>query len=323
MTTQTEYIYEVGFSFLKQDEAIAYELNDHIQDRLSTFIYSKKQEELVGTNGERKFNKVFYEECRVVVVLYRDGWGKTPWTRIEETAIKNRAVDNGWNFFFFINLDPSSTVPSWIPKTNLWLDYQRFKTEGAIAVIEYKVKEQGGTSRQETIAEAAERLKRLRKVEKERDLFLKSQEAVTAANRELRTIIEKLKELKPIIEDPETFLDLASSERTNVPMYEFGFNGYYLCFNSVYPIQHDIANGTLKVTIYEKRGHEKTDYKEYIHKQSTLSFDRDLIGNNGWSEYNTGNNFLTTDELIDKWVKQFITDIGKRKKTTANSVQAP
>ena len=35
MTTQTEYIYEVGFSFLKQDEAIAYDLNDHIQDRLT------------------------------------------------------------------------------------------------------------------------------------------------------------------------------------------------------------------------------------------------------------------------------------------------
>ena len=58
MTTQKEYIYEVGFSFLKQDEAIAYDLNDHIQDRLSTFIYSKKQEELGVTEGEKKFNKV-------------------------------------------------------------------------------------------------------------------------------------------------------------------------------------------------------------------------------------------------------------------------
>jgi hypothetical protein len=314
MTTQTEYQYEVGFSFLKQDEAIAYDLNDHIPDRLSTFIYSKKQEDLGGKDGEKKFNTVFYQECRVVVVLYRDGWGETPWTRIEETAIKNRAFDKGWDFLLFINMDTNSTLPTWIPRTYIWLDYQRFKTEGAIAVIEHKVKEQGGTSRQETIAEAAERLKRLRKAEKERELFLKSQEAVTQANRELRTIIEKLKVLKPIIEDPENFLDLATSERTNLPMYEFGFNGYYLCFNSVYPIQHDIAKGTLKVTIYEKRGHEQTDYKEYIHKQSIFRFDRDLIGNNGWSEHNRGNDFLTTDELVDKWVKQFITDIGKRKK---------
>lgn len=245
--------------------------------------------------------------------MYRDGWGETPWTKIEETAIKNRAFDNGWDFLFFINLDANSTVPSWIPKTNIWLDYQRFKTEGAIAVIEHKVKEQGGTSSQETIVEAAERLKRTRKAEKEKELFLKSQEAVTEANKELRTIIEKLKVLKPIIEDRETFLELATSERTYLPMYEFGFNGYYLCFNNSCPFQNDIASGILKVTIYEKRDHEQTDYKEYIHKQSTLIFDRDLIGNNGWSEQKTGKDFLTTDELIDKWVKQFITDIGKRK----------
>lgn len=314
MTTQKEYIYEVGFSFLKQDEAIAYDLNDHMQDKLSTFIYSKKQEELGGTDGERKFNKVFYEECRVVVVLYRDGWGETPWTRIEETAIKNRAFDKGWDFLLFVNLDSNSSLPTWIPRTYIWLDYQRFKTEGAIAVIDQKVKETGGTSRQETIAEAAERLKRSRKAEKERALFLKSKEAVTVANRELRIIIEKLKVLKPIIEDTETCLDLATSERTNLPMYEFGFGGYYLCFNNSSPFEYNIENGVLKVTLYEKSGHQHIDYKEQVYKQTTLRFDRDLIGNNGWSDHKTGKTFLTTDELIDKWVKQFISDIGKRKK---------
>ena len=314
MTTQKEYIYEVGFSFLKQDEAIAYDLNDHIQDRLSTFIYSKKQEELGGTDGEKKFNTVFYEECRVVVVLYRDGWGETPWTRIEEAAIKNRAFDKGWDFLLFVNLDSNSSLPTWIPRTYIWLDYQRFKTEGAIAVIDQKVKETGGTSRQETIAEAAERLKRSRKAEKERALFLKSQEAVTVANRELRIIIEKLKVLKPIIEDTETCLDLATSERANLPMYEFGFGGYYLCFNNSSPFEYNIENGVLKVTLYEKSGHQHIDYKEQVYKQTTLRFDRDLIGNNGWSDHKTGKTFLTTDELIDKWVKQFISDIGKRKK---------
>jgi hypothetical protein len=194
------------------------------------------------------------------------------------------------------------------------LDYQRFKTEGAIAVIDQKVKETGGTSRQETIAEAAERLKRSRKAEKERALFLKSQEAVTVANRELRIIIEKLKVLKPIIEDTETCLDLATSERTNLPMYEFGFGGYYLCFNNSSPFEYNIENGVLKVTLYEKSGHQHIDYKEQVYKQTTLRFDRDLIGNNGWSDHKTGKTFLTTDELIDKWVKQFISDIGKRKK---------
>ncbi len=61
MTTHTEYRYEVGFSFLKQDETIAYDLNDQIQDRLSTFIYSKKQEELGGKNPKRLQGKKLKE----------------------------------------------------------------------------------------------------------------------------------------------------------------------------------------------------------------------------------------------------------------------
>ena len=189
--------------------------------------------------------------------------------------------------------------------------HEQEQTQKAIAMIEHKVQETGGTHRQETIEKAAERLKRLRKVEKERELFLSSQEAMIEANKELSIIIEKLKLLKPIIEDTETFLDLASSERSIPPMYEFGFNGYYLCFNSGNSMQIDIGSSILKVILYEKRGDERSeDYKEYIHHHSTLIFDRDLIGNNGWSDQKTGKDFLTSDELIDKWIKQFITDIG-------------
>jgi hypothetical protein len=35
-----------------------------------------------------QFSKVFGEESRVVAILYREQWGQTKWTRIEETAIK-------------------------------------------------------------------------------------------------------------------------------------------------------------------------------------------------------------------------------------------
>jgi hypothetical protein len=314
MTTQIKFLYEVGFSFLKQDEAVAYDLNDRIQDRVSTFIYSKRQEELGGTDGEKKFNKVFYEECRVVVVLYRDGWGETPWTRIEETAIKNRAFDKGWEFLLFVNLDINSNLPTWIPKSYIWLDYQRFKAEGAIAVIEQKVKEAGGIARQETIADAAERLKRLRNAEKERATFLRSPDAIREAKDELNTIITKLKDIKPIIEDPATSLHLGTSERQYPPMYEFGYRDYYLCFNNSKPFESDIQNGVLKVSIYEKSGHHNFDYVEQVHKEALYRFDRDLVGNNGWSDHITGKGFLVTNDLINNWAKQFISDIGKRNK---------
>jgi hypothetical protein len=104
MTDSGQFKYDVAFSFLKEDEALATELNDLIQDRLLTFLYSRRQEDVAGTDGEKIFNSVSGAEARIVVVLYRDGWGQTPWTRIEETAIRNRAYDEGYDFLVVVPL---------------------------------------------------------------------------------------------------------------------------------------------------------------------------------------------------------------------------
>ena len=105
------YKYDVAFSFLAQDEKIAQQVNDLIKGRLNTFVYSERQKELAGTDGERTFTKVFAEEARVVVILYREEWGKTKWTRIEETAIRNRAFDEGYDFTLFVPLDSQPKLP--------------------------------------------------------------------------------------------------------------------------------------------------------------------------------------------------------------------
>lgn len=154
-----EYKYEVAFSFLKEDESLALKINDLVQEQLSTFIYSKRQEELVGTDGEESFNKVFGEDARIVVVLYRPNWGNTPWTRIEETAIKNRALEEGYDFTVFIPLDQPSTTPRWLPKTQIWTDINRLGVDGAANIIKFKVQQAGGETREETLEERALRIK--------------------------------------------------------------------------------------------------------------------------------------------------------------------
>ena len=52
--TGNDYKYDVAFSFLKEDEELATNMNDLIQDRLSTFIYSGRQEEIAGTKIEER-----------------------------------------------------------------------------------------------------------------------------------------------------------------------------------------------------------------------------------------------------------------------------
>src|ERR1017187_8158044 len=169
---ERKYEYDVAFSFLAQDEPIAVQLNDLLQSRLRTFVYSGRQDEVAGTDGEKTFNAVFGEQSRLVVVLYRNGWGQTPWTRIEETAIRNRAFDQGYDFVKFVPLDENLSVPKWLPRTQLWLGLKRWGAAGAVSVIEARVQELGGEPHEESVQERAARFERSRKFSEERRQFL-------------------------------------------------------------------------------------------------------------------------------------------------------
>jgi hypothetical protein len=58
--------FDVAFSFLAQDEGLATELSDLLQDRMSIFLYSRRQEDVAGTDGEKTFNAVFGVEARLL-----------------------------------------------------------------------------------------------------------------------------------------------------------------------------------------------------------------------------------------------------------------
>lgn len=201
---QKNFKYDVAFSFLAQDEGVATELNDLLQSRLKTFLYSKKQEVLAGTDGELTFNEVFSAQARLVVVLYRNGWGESPWTRIEQTAIRNRAFEHGYDFVKFIPLDESPSVPKWLPRTQIWIGLQRWGAVGAASVIEARVQELGGEPREETVSEKATRVARSLKFSEGRAKFLNSADAVNASNenfeilkKELQREVESLGEVAP------------------------------------------------------------------------------------------------------------------------------
>ena len=63
---------------------------------LTCFVYSKRQEDLAGRDGVEAFREVFRHRNSLSVVLHREGWGETPWTRVEETAIRDRCLADGW-----------------------------------------------------------------------------------------------------------------------------------------------------------------------------------------------------------------------------------
>jgi hypothetical protein len=185
--------YDIAFSFVTEDEGRATQINDFVQDRYRTFLYSKAQDQLVGTDGERTLNAVFGKQARTVAVLLRPEWGQTPWTRIEETAIKNRAYSQGYDFATFIVTAPKTQIPSWLPKTRIWYDLERFGLNGAAALLEARVQEHGGTAVQETLADRAARLQRAQAFNQQREAFQRSNDGVKAAQEAHRRLVDDLK----------------------------------------------------------------------------------------------------------------------------------
>lgn len=140
-----DFKYEVAFSFLQDDEPLALEIADRLRDRVKVFIYSENQKELIGRDGIDQFTSVFREEARVVIILYREDWGQTKWTRIEETAIKNRFPDEGYDFLLIAPLDSPIKLPKWYPPAWIWADVRRYGVDGVASVIENRVQAIGGS----------------------------------------------------------------------------------------------------------------------------------------------------------------------------------
>jgi hypothetical protein len=181
---KADFKYDVAFSFLQEDEQLAVQLNDRLKGRLTTFIYSERQLEVAGTDGEQTFNNVFGKDARSVVVLYRTKWGSTHWTRIEETAIRNRGYDEGYDFVLFVSLEKGITPPKWLPKARIWIGLERWGLDAAAGFIEARVQELGGSPHEESVEELAARLHKQNEFAEQRRNFLRSEPAVQLANTE-------------------------------------------------------------------------------------------------------------------------------------------
>ena len=190
---EDEFEYDVAFSFTAQDEALATQLNDLVADRLKTFIYSERQKELAGTDGQTTFSEVYGKKARVVVILYRAEWGQTRWTGVEMNAIRARAFEHSFDFTLFIPTEPKPSTPAWLPPTRLYFGLERWGVEGAAAVIEQRVIDAGGTSRPETVVERAARLKRAKDLKAAQQQFERSEEGTVKANAAYEDFAEALK----------------------------------------------------------------------------------------------------------------------------------
>ena len=136
--------YDVAISFLARDEQLARAFADKLREGLNVFFFPRNQEQLASTNGLVSMREPFLG-ARVVVVLYREPWGQTDWTRVEETAITDRCLKRGWQSLVFVQLDDASKIPHWLPDTHIRFKLKAYGIEEAVGAIKLRVQEQGGT----------------------------------------------------------------------------------------------------------------------------------------------------------------------------------
>lgn len=189
-----EPVYDVAISFLVADEKIASAIKARLAG-LNVFFYPHNQEELIGTNGLESMRAPFLS-ARVNVVLYRERYGKTPWTGVELAAIKDSCLNTGFRSLLFVQLEKKDGKPDWLPDTHIRCVLGDFTIDQLAGAIKNKVQELGGVIHWPDAMSEAERVKREAEYIADRDAMMRDRAWIEGTvHRSLRETFKKVEEL--------------------------------------------------------------------------------------------------------------------------------
>ena len=306
--------YDVAISFLSRDESIAAAIHQKLFEGLKVFFYPRNQEQLAGTDGMESMRKPFLDDSRIVVVLYREPWGETPWTRVEETAIKDGCLQHGWQRLFFIVLDSGDTLPVWLPQTHVRFNYSDFQLEQAVGAIKARAQENGGQYAPLTPAKRAE-------IFKAEELFRRDKARMNTAEG-IEKILESVAELFRQIEtqcadvNAQGFLQIrcetSFKERNQVQSCTMtdGRVSMVVAWNQLYT--NVLDHSSLMVSEYnaglilpsEMGQRMYVDQPQKI-QQTKYSPDLSLAREYGWAQ-DSATEFLSSAALAEKCVIRFL-----------------
>lgn len=212
MSEADTFRYDVAFSFLSGDLALAETLADGLAPALSCFVYSRKKEEILGGDGMDQFAEVFGGQARLAVVLHRKGWGETAWTAVEESQIKSRGLVTRMTSFLVVRLDDAD-LPVWVPDTHLYASTSTESNSDILAVIRVRARQKGATLRTESPQELALRLTRAQAARKCREDHQRSPAGAREVRAEVAALFTEIVRLADAIRAtvPEIDLDAGTN----------------------------------------------------------------------------------------------------------------
>ena len=246
----------------------------------------------------------------MVVVRYRDGWGQTPWTRVEEAAIKDRFLQQGWEWLLFVMVDEASTPPAWLPKSEIRLNYETYGFEQLLGAIKLRAQKLGSVLRAETPLEKALRLEKAstERSQREQIVLTQGRAAVGEEHERLRqTLDEKIEHLNKAL----TALKIEhSSDGHDYLLKTSGVSLNFYLYPTYPPTQSRIViqewNGPL--ILHGDRGRRMFfpgDEPKAIAKEG-WHFDYQGFLGWCWRQGLQGDQFLTTSQLADRVIERLL-----------------
>lgn len=186
--------FDVAISFLVADEKTASSIKSKLTG-LEVFFYPHNQEELIGTNGLESMRAPFLA-ARVNVVLYRERYGKTPWTGVELAAIQDSCLKTAYRSLLFVQLDKKDRKPDWLPDTHIRCVLGDFTVDQLVGAIKNKVQELGGVIHRPDAMSEARRVKQEAEYLADRDAMMRDRRWIEGTvHRSLQDAFQRVEEL--------------------------------------------------------------------------------------------------------------------------------
>lgn len=287
--------FDVAISFLSEDENIASKISDELSKNFNVFFFPNNQRDIAGKDGVDTFSEVFLKKSRLNIVLFRQKWGKTDWTRVEETAIKSR-IFNGdeWDSLFFLKLEDADN-PNWIPPQYIYASIDRYSLDELIAIIKFRIQERGGHFNEESIVEMAQRVQKEQSLKKYIDEYLESENALIEVKKEVNELLKIFESQYIKLKKSSPDLPIGKMEK-NDGHYHFPITGTYLHFKWSQYFSNSLDNSKLQIILYPQKNNPKE-----ICYQFTMNKDKQI----GWSNTKF-HEFINSKKLVEYWMKKHL-----------------
>jgi len=311
---KNDFKYDVAFSFLAEDEELVSLIDQQLRDRYKTYIYSKMQEELAGSDGMENLSDVFKNQTNLNVIFYRSKWGNTPWTAVECDGIKDSifSENSNWNRLLIVNLELSSKLPTWIPETHIYFDFDHFGLEKLIGVIEFKIESLGGKRIPDDAVSFAIREDNKNKTEREIKQCLESVDSYKDASKCIQELIDLVKTKRESLKTKSTSFGLGAITDYNKDKLNIIIEAIQLDIQWITRYFDINTDALLYMKVLDPIDAPILQY--HMVDTDKYQFHMNSMKQIGWKSV-TDDKFYTTSELSEKWFKTLITRVIERKKT--------